>query len=50
MSEKLIRCFYDGMSKEAAVRFLEGTCGKKVAKVSIDTAVKNIKKYTGKDW
>jgi len=50
MQDKLIRCFYDGMSKADAVAFIERAYGVKVKDVSIKTAVKTIKKLTGKDW
>ena len=50
MKDKLITCYYDGMTKEQAVKFLEVSYGKKVKDVSIRAAVETIKKLTGKDW
>ena len=38
MADKLVMCFYDGMSKENAIKFLETAYGKKVRDVSIKTA------------
>ena len=50
MADKLVMCFYDGMSKENAIKFLETVYGKKVRDVSIKTATIKIKETTGKDW
>jgi len=50
MQDKLMRCFYDGMSKGEAVAFIERAYSIKVKDVSIKTAVNRIKATTGKDW
>ena len=50
MQDKLMRCFYDGMSKDEAVAFIERAYGVKVSAVSVNVAVKKIKDQTGKDW
>ena len=50
MQDKLMRCFYDGMSKDEAVAFIERAYGVKVKDVSVKTAVNKIKTMTGKDW
>ena len=50
MQDKLIRCFYDGMSKDEAVAFIERAYSVKVKDVSVKTAVSTIKNLTGKDW
>ena len=50
MQDKLMRCFYDGMSKGEAVAFIERSYGVKVSTVSVNVAVKKIKTQTGKDW
>jgi len=50
MQDKLIRCFYDGMSKDEAVAFIERAYNVKVKDVSVKTAVNKIKTMTGKDW
>jgi len=50
MQDKLMRCFYDGMSKGEAVAFIERAYGVKVSAVSINAATKTIKANTGKDW
>lgn len=50
MSEKLIACYYDGMTKEDAVKFLESVYSKKIKEVSVKAAVNTIKRLTGKDW
>ena len=50
MTDKLMMCFYDGMTKADAIAFLERAYGVKIKAVSINTAIKKIKAYTGKDW
>ena len=50
MQDKLITCFYDGMSKDDAVSFIERAYGVKVKDVSVKTASNKIKTMTGKDW
>lgn len=50
MQDKLMRCFYDGMSKDEAIAFIERAYGVKVKDVSVKTAVNKIKTMTGKDW
>jgi len=50
MQDKLITCFYDGMSKDDAVAFIERAYNVKVKDVSVKTAVNKIKTMTGKDW
>ena len=50
MQDKLITCFYDGMSKAEAVAFIERAYNVKVKDVSVKTAVSTIKNLTGKDW
>ena len=50
MQDKLMRCFYDGMSKDEAVAFIERAYGVKVSAVSVNVATKKIKDQTGKNW
>ena len=50
MQDILMRCFYDGMSKDEAVAFIESAYGVLVKPVSINMAIKKIKTQTGKDW
>lgn len=50
MKDKLMICYYDGLTIEQAVKFLEASYGIKVKEVSIKSAVETIKKYTGKAW
>ena len=50
MQDKLMRCFYDGMSKGEAVAFIERAYGVKVSTVSVNVATKKIKDQTGKNW
>ena len=50
MQDKLITCFYDGMSKDEAVAFIERAYSVKVKDISVKTAVNKIKTMTGKDW
>mgnify|MGYP006916517301 CR=1 FL=1 len=50
MQDKLMRCFYDGMSREEAVAFIERAYSVKVKDASVKTAANKIKTMTGKDW
>ena len=50
MQDKLMWCYYNGMTIAEAVAFIKDVYGLIVKEVSIKTAVKRIKDYDCKDW
>jgi len=50
MKDYLTRAYYDGMSFNEAVAFVERCLGKTVSEAVKESVKKDIKKFTGKEW
>ena len=50
MKENLIRCYYDDMSVEEAIKFIESVYDKKVSTRTIKIVKNMILKCIGKSW